>query len=457
MASKLQLKERHPAQASIIRDAVRFNVLACGRRFGKTDLFEDISIDGLTPEDPRSMINGGRVGWWVGKQDQFALVWKRVSDTLFPVSQKQDAKEHQIWLWPQKAGQLGGMLKFWSLFSGPDAGRGWEFDRAIIDEAAHTKHLQKAWEYTILPTLAITRGDAFFGSSPNGKKYFHRLFQQGDTTSPYYRAGWRSWQMPSIASPYVTAEEVEEQRRNMAAEVFAQEWEAKFIDGAAGWFQSRWLQWYHTAYDQGELQVVILCDPASGRSKTEGDFTVFWVIGLDALGNYYCLDFVRERFDLVERTQCLFELHQTFQPTAVGYEQYGMQSDIEHIYTEMERKKYRFPIQELGGNIPKPVRIQRLVGPIKTGKLYLPSNRIMNIRTALAVRALMLWIDTEFVEYAGDGSSDTDDGLDCLARIFDIDVTRPNSTPAPEATEHQEAVYRPIAQERNVIQSDLQV
>ena len=57
--------------------------------------------------------------------------------------------------------------------------------------------------------------------------------------------------------------------------------------------------------------------------------------------------------NLTERAQTLFDLHQMWKPLHVGYERYGMQADIAHIQSEMERRNYRFHITELGGQNPE--------------------------------------------------------------------------------------------------------
>jgi hypothetical protein len=40
--------------------------------------------------------------------------------------------------------------------------------------------------------------------------------------------------------------------------------------------------------------------------------------------------------------------HRKYQPMAVGYEQYGMMADIEHIRDLQERENYRFDIHAAG-------------------------------------------------------------------------------------------------------------
>ncbi|MDR1195594.1 MAG: hypothetical protein LBL00_03855, partial [Endomicrobium sp.] len=116
----------------------------------------------------------------------------------------------------------------------------------------------------------------------------------------------------------------------------------------------------------------LIVDPANEKKK-ENDYTTICVIGLGEDGNYYLIYGLRDKLGLKERTDMLFEVRRKFPRLKdVGYEAYGMLSDIEHIELEMERENFRFPIKKLHGNVPKNDRIKRLVPPLETGKFFVP-------------------------------------------------------------------------------------
>lgn len=179
-------------------------------------------------------------------------------------------------------------------------------------------------------------------------------------------------------------------------------------------FQKAWIKKHNTANTQG-LNVYILCDPANEKRKTN-DYTTFWVLGLDRNKNYLALDLIRDRMNLTERTDCLFDLHERWKPKLVGYEKYGMQADVQHIQHIQAERNYRFEIFELGGQTPKLDRIRRLIPVFEQGRFYLPLGRTY---TNYEGRTFDL-IDT-FVEeeYAAFPVMSHDDMLDCLARIVD--------------------------------------
>lgn len=130
------------------------------------------------------------------------------------------------------------------------------------------------------------------------------------------------------------------------------------------------------------LNVYIMCDPASSKKK-DSDNTAIAVIGVDAARNKYLLDGVRQKLNLRERWVALYALRCRWmrepgvQAVYVGYERYGMQSDLEYFEERMEIEGDSFPIRELAWPIEGPGsksdRIQRLLPDLKTGRYYLPA------------------------------------------------------------------------------------
>jgi hypothetical protein len=130
------------------------------------------------------------------------------------------------------------------------------------------------------------------------------------------------------------------------------------------------------------LTVAILVDPSEGASKTS-DRTAMAVIGIDQSGNKYLLDGYCHRMSLSERWTALKTLHQRWQRApgvayvAVGYEKYGMQSDLSYIRERQEIEGAHFPIEEINwprsGGHAKEDRIQRLEPDFKGSRFFLPA------------------------------------------------------------------------------------
>ncbi len=182
-------------------------------------------------------------------------------------------------------------------------------------------------------------------------------------------------------------------------------------------FNDQWLKFTGSVSRDG-LNVYIIVDPANEKRKTS-DYSTFWVIGLGPDKNYVCLDVVRDRLNLTERSRKLFDLHRRWTPLRVGYEKYGMQADIEHIRSEQERLNYRFDIVELGGATPKLDRIRKLIPLYEQGRMYLPRSVTYTDYEGQTRNLVSIFIEEEYKAFPVMAH---DDMLDCQARIVDPDL-----------------------------------
>jgi len=170
----------------------------------------------------------------------------------------------------------------------------------------------------------------------------------------------------------LTAAELKELYDQMGPYTFsAQMMQNPTADSAMGFRETDISYYFNEPLRQG-MNVYILVDPAHSKKKGS-DYTTVSVIGLNHDNNYYLLDGVRARFNLSERAGALFAMHRKWQPLSTGYERYGLQADIEHINYLQEQNHYRFPIVELGGQMPKEDRIRRLVPIMRGGRFYVPT------------------------------------------------------------------------------------
>jgi len=178
-----------------------------------------------------------------------------------------------------------------------------------------------------------------------------------------------------------------------------------------------WLRFWKADRYKG-LNLYILCDPASEK-KRDSDWTVFTLVGLGSDRNYYVVRWVRDRLSLTERANVLFKWHQEYRPVNVGYEKYGMQSDIEHFKDRMNRDNYRFGIQALAGPLAKPSRIDRLIPPFNAGRIYIPESMPYTQYDGEVVDLTKIFIEDEYKAHPFEVH---DDMMDCLARIMDPDL-----------------------------------
>ena len=137
--------------------------------------------------------------------------------------------------------------------------------------------------------------------------------------------------------------------------------------GNQAMFRKEWLEFIDVR--PSILNVYITCDPAHSKKK-DSDNTGIAVIGIDATGNKFLLDGMRHKMGLKERWQAIRDLRRVWmrqpgiQMVRVGYERYGMQSDMEYFQEQMLLEKDAFEIVELNwtsdGTRAKEDRVQRL-------------------------------------------------------------------------------------------------
>lgn len=246
----MRLKSLHPRQQEIINSRSRFNVVACGRRFGK-----DIMAMNLYAE---AGLEGQRAAWFVPNYPMLVDTWREVSDTLRPIASRMASSEHRIEL------KTGGVLDMWSL-EAVDSARGKKYHRVIVNEAAQVPALLDAWNLVIRPTLMDYQGDAWFLSTPRGRNGFWQMHTWDNDTS---RQEWRSWTYPTGANPFIAPSEIEAARVSMPERAYRQEVLAEFIEDGGGVFRNvraaataeRWDKWREGAHIIGGLDWALSTD-----------------------------------------------------------------------------------------------------------------------------------------------------------------------------------------------------
>lgn len=296
----------------MIREARRFNVVDCGRRFGKTTLGLDRAADPNVLAYP--------VGWFSPTYKMLIEVWREAVRMLGPITVRRNSTERRIEL------LTGGVFECWSL-DNPDAARGRKYKRIIVDEAAMIPALMDAWQQVLRPTLIDYGGDAWFLSTPKGRNGFWQMWQWGQDPE---MAEWMSWQMPTNANPKIDVAEIEAMRQTMPERIFQQEVLAEFLEGEGSVFRNI-AACLHAPQTTPEAHkghtIVAGCDWAK-----QNDFTTF------SFGCVDCkVEVARDRFNKIDyvfqrgRLRAMCDL---WQPSAVLTE---LNSIGEPVFEELQR------------------------------------------------------------------------------------------------------------------------
>jgi len=283
----------HINQLPIIQTTARFNVIAAGRRFGKTEAQKLRAI---------YMVMQGKNVWWMNPTfDNTTETWRDFL-AFFEQFVPRDHinKSRREIITPH-----GGCIR---MVGANNFKRGPGVDHVFVDEAAFCQ-LDDLWDYQLRPMLMDSRGGATFPSSTNGRNHFWKLFQMGlDPSEPE----WQSWHYTSYDNPLLDHAEIEDIKRNTPERVFRQEYMAEFLDDGGAVFRN--------------LQACIHDAPVKWGSVVFGvdwgranDFTV--IVALDAdTGHMLAMD----RFNQIDWTLQrgrLITMYQRYKPRVVLAEQ----------------------------------------------------------------------------------------------------------------------------------------
>jgi hypothetical protein len=252
---KITLPKLHPAQIQIKNERKRFNVIDCGRRFGKNVMLQDGAIE-------TALRDGMPVGWGAPTYKMLLDDWKSIANVLAPVTARRNEQEKQLRL------VTGGTVEMFSL-DNPDAIRGKKFKRFIVNEAAFVPSLMDIFNMVIRPTLIDYQGEADFAGTPKGRNGFWQLYNITDKN-------WMRWQMSSYSNPHILAAELDALKATMLERAWRQEIMAEFLDDGGGVF--RFVM---------EAAILSPADPIPGRQYVIGvdwgrtnDATVFSVLDI---------------------------------------------------------------------------------------------------------------------------------------------------------------------------------
>lgn len=328
-------------------------------------------------------------------------------------------------------------IEAWGLTDGQPTSKHYQrliYDDIVTLESVNTpEQIEKTTSALEISYMLGTDGGKirYVGTRYHPQDTYHTLIERGSAVVRCYPAtddGTISGRPVLVSFEYL-----DEKKRDMTARNFGAQMLLNPISSDTKTFDDDWLAYYSREPDPEKMNMWILVDPASGKNKRRNDldYTVFWVWGLGVDNNYYMMQgCVRRRLKLTERADILFSLKRRYPRAQVGYEEYGLQADIEHMKDRMEREQYRFNIIPVGGAVQKMQRIERLEPLFKNGRVWLP-NRCMYAGDAGRICDFV----QEFVddEYKVSPVLVHDDMLDAASRIFDV----PALFPKHEAPEHR--------------------
>ena len=194
----------------------RFQVVVCGRRFGKT--WASAMEATFMASQPNKRI------WVVGMSYKkarliFREIWQRM--VIGHPDDVDKASEKDMFIRFKWGTTVEGMSA-----DNPSSLVGEGLDLLVIDEVA--KMNKNIWDMYLSPTVAGRKGKVIFITTPEGRNWIYDLYKLGHE-DPY----WESHSAPSWVNQYefplgLDDPALMERKRNMSKELFAQEFGAEF-------------------------------------------------------------------------------------------------------------------------------------------------------------------------------------------------------------------------------------
>ena len=202
----------------------RFIVAVCGRRWGKSvSAAKEIEVV-LNIKNTRSWVVAPT---YQTAEKVFREVWHDIIEKPDPKKNIQTRRASYKNMYIETL--TGSTFEAKSADNPPSlVGEG--LDLLILDEAAKQK--KRVWEMYLRPTLSDRKGMAIFISTPEGYNWLYDAYLRGQSDEEWYSFNSPSWENQYAYPEGEKDKDLLEAKRNMAPEVFDQEYLAYFTSFA---------------------------------------------------------------------------------------------------------------------------------------------------------------------------------------------------------------------------------
>lgn len=365
----------HPAQQLIYNSPARFKVVAAGRRFGKSYLAAiTLLLNGL--KDRQVGLSGIEYDLSLKEVYYVAPTFEQGKKILWPIL-KHLGKDIITSTHENTATLtlLNGRRISIKGSDRPDTLRGVGLSYVVLDEYAFMK--EEVWDAILQPALSDVEGDAMFIGTPEGKNHFYSLFVRAQNEGLPI---WEAFSFKTVDNPTIAKTEIESASARMSSQLFRQEYEASFAEGAGSVFKADWWKVVeNNPLTNGDRYIAIDLagfSSASGPSKKEvklKDETAIAVV-YAATDGWFIEDIIHGQWDVRETALRIMAAYRQYKPVSLGIEQGALKYAVEpYLEDEMKRLgQYFTPVELKHNSQRKPDRIRwALQGRAEKGRIFL--------------------------------------------------------------------------------------
>ena len=350
-----------PWQQKVWSDDKRFQVIAAGRRTGKSRYAAwKLIIKGLEAKK-------GQVFYVAPTQGQARdIMWQALLEVGHEVITSSHVNNLQIKLVNGAVIALKGADR-------PETMRGVSLSYLVMDEYADMK--PEVWEQILRPALADQKGSALFIGTPMGRNHFYDLHQYASISED---DDWAGYHFTSYDNPLLDEEEINTAKKSMSAFSFRQEFMASFEAQGGELFKEEHIKFSEEEPDEGQFYIAVdlagFADIEKATTKTNRlDQTSIAVVKAGTEG-WWVADIIHGRWGVEKTARKIFDAVRDYQPVAVGIEKGALKNAVYPYLNDIMKANQRFfRVEELThGNKRKIDRIVwALQGRFEHGKITL--------------------------------------------------------------------------------------
>ena len=322
-----------PWQQEVWNSAVRFKVVAAGRRTGKTLMAVYLLIFYAL------QAKSGHVFYVAPTQGQARdIMWQVLLEKGHSVIKSSHINNLQVTLINGATISLKGADR-------PETMRGVSLKYLVMDEYADMK--PEVWEQILRPALADQKGGALFIGTPMGRNHFYDLYQYAEGEDET----WGAWHFTSYDNPLLDPLEIDAAKKSMSSFAFRQEFMASFEAQGSDIFKEEWVKMGTEEPDEGSYYLAIdmagFEDAGKKKKKSRLDNTSIACVKVSEEG-WWVDNIIYGRWTFEETAEKIFDAVEEYQPVGVGIEKGISKQAIMSPLSDMMRKRNTFfSIQEL--------------------------------------------------------------------------------------------------------------
>lgn len=273
---KIVLWNPHNNQLAIANDTSRFKVVVCGRRFGKTVYAVNYLIE-------EALLTKNGLFFYIAPTYKQAkmIAWEMLLQAIRKLPRELVHKVNESELYVVLGNDTKIAIKG---ADNPDSLRGVGLNGVILDE--YQDQSPSVFTDVIRPALTDKKGWSVFIGTPKGFNHFYDLFVHAEKTE-----GWKGFKFTSYDNPLLDPAEIDEARKALPEDIFAQEYLAEFRK-MKGLVYKEFNRDLHVVQTLPERQFIeVLAGVDFGYTNP----AAILVIGKDFDNNYWVVDEYYER------------------------------------------------------------------------------------------------------------------------------------------------------------------